>query len=721
MSLLRLFAAALVVPPLVVLFPAAILFLAHVTRVSASRLIWMAAMCAVAYAVGALLAGIVLRRAAARVAEDVAASRDASASVSSALGTTAFTGAALWGGWGLIINMAACAFIAPTFLGFQYFVVAALIVAAPAMAWDYWVGKSLLARITGARPVDYTGRVYSIGVKIAIVFIGFYSVSAGVLVLVVSSRVAERLGDQMAYEMTKFGVAVALGTSAIFALATWFLARDVTRPAVELMRLSRDLAQGRFSSDVRIFSDDEFGVLGKSFADTRTNLRALVAHVGQRGETIAEGVRAMSSGTDALVENVHEQSGMAARSTVALGAVQDATQSVLSEAERVTRLTLDSASGAAELRASVIEVARRMDELFQSVEKSASAATEIDAAARETATRTTSVDAIGSDVLSFVAQLDATTRQITDTARDTANLSRDVREQALDGRSAVDATATAIRGTQEATRRTSEAFESLRQSLGKIGGILQFIDEVTNRTNLLSLNAAIIAAQAGQNDHGFSVIADEIRQLAERTRSATKEIAAIIRGVEPVTNEAVNALGASVKSVDETVALAHHASTSLGAIVTSSDRSLEMTGSISRALDEQVQAARHLHSVASRMSDDIAEMRRAAEGQADATRLLAVEAERVTDIAYQVKRATDEQMTAADGIAGAMEQIASDVDSIRDRLDRQLHHAEEIAGSSRLTLDIAQKNNGIAEQFRSSLQRLLHAGREFETEVARFR
>jgi methyl-accepting chemotaxis protein len=712
------YALLLVVPPLAVAFPAAYAFLVTVTRVPPI----VAALAGVAYAAGAFVAALLLARAARSVDAAVEQRRDPSDAVSAALAQTTIVSAVIWVGWGLIIAMAACAVVQPTLLGLQYFAEAALIMAAPAMAWSYWSGKRMLiARAHGSAHLAYTGRTWSVGIKIAIVFIGFSVVSTGALVLVIASRVAQRLGDEAAYEIGRFGFGIALVTSIIFAIATWYLAHDVTRPLQSLMRLAADMAEGRFSTEPRIFSDDEVGRLASSFITTRKNLRTLIDRVGERGETVTHGVRAMSEGTSALVDNAHEQNGMAIEAAKALSAVQLEAQSVLREVEGVAELTYDSAGRAGELRASFTEVAQRMDDLFQSVEKSSSAAIEIDAAAGESAHRTMTLSGIGSDVLAFVAEMDATVGEIMRTAQSTADLSQQVRSNAETGRAAVEATVEAIRSTQESTRRTAGAFESLQQSLGRIDSILAFIDDVTNRTNLLSLNAAIIAAQAGTNDFGFSVIADEVRQLADRTRNATKEIAGIIRNVQPVAHQAVEALNDGMRNVDRTVSLAHNASGALELILGSADRSQEMVRSISHALEEQAKGSRHLHGTAARMSDNLAEMHRATQGQAEATRMLAVEAERVRDIALQVKRATGEQTSTGAGIAKAMEQIASDVRTIRDRLDRQLHQAEQVAGASRVTLTIAERNNSIAEEFRSALESLLQSGQDFENAVAQFR
>jgi len=176
-----------------------------------------------------------------------------------------------------------------------------------------------------------------------------------------------------------------------------------------------------------------------------------------------------------------------------------------------------------------------------------------------------------------------------------------------------------------------------------------------------------------------------------------------------------------VAKVRDNVQLAREASATLQKIVGSAASSYEMSTTISRALDDQAKASRHLHEVTSRMSDHIAEINRATREQARGTQLLAQEAEEVREIAAQVKRATDEQSQAGRGITSAVENIAFDTRAMRDLLERQLNETDRIAEASKTMLDIAQQNDAIAREFNATVQELVRSGQDFEAEVKRFR
>lgn len=721
MSFTRRYLAVQLSLPLLVALPAALLFLRNVMSLSGDAWLRLVISASTGSFIAAAILAFLVSPLTAKLERAVRSVRDASDCASRCLRRTEGAALLAWVGLGLIEAALGAMLLNPTFLGIQYFAEAALIVAAPTMAWSYWMGKQMIIRYAGDTLIEgYTLGSWSVGAKIAMVFLGFFSVSVGAIVLVISSRIAHTLGEEAAYGIAGFSLAVALLTSGVFAGATYFLARDITAPMRSLVAVAQDMAEGRFDREVRIFSDDQVGVLARSFTTTRQTLRMLIGRVRKTGGAITMGVTTMTTGTKSLIDGAQEQTGLAEESSSALGRVRDDAQSVLEDVERVTHRTADSASRAAELRASFSEVSSRTVELFQSVEKSSSAANEINASAGELTRRTMDLSGVGSDVLAFVAQMDATVAQISRTAGATANFSQEVRQNALDGETAVQATVEGIRTVQDSTRRTAESFHALQKSLGQIDQILEFITEVTNKTNLLALNAALIAAHAGKDDFGFSVVADEVRELSDRTRAATKEVAAILRSVRPITRQAVEALDEGVSSVDRTVALASKASDALQTILRNTDRSLEMTNAISGSLQEQARGNQHLHKIIGEMSENLAEMHRATEGQAEATRMLAMEAERVSDIAQQVRRATQEQTNAEEGIAQAIESIAADVRTIRDRLKNQLRHAERIATNSEDTVTIAHRNNGIAEQFGIALHELLRQGDEFAAAVARF-
>ena len=687
----------LFVPPALATLPFAFLFLGAVTPLTVARGAGLAALLLVTYVACTAVCAALIRN----TATAIEAASDLSTAASATLERTIGTSLIVWPLGALLVAIAGLVF----FGLFLPFFVAGILVAFAAITWSYAEAKQLLADLAGeSRPLQYRGRHLPLGVKIGIAYVVPFFLFFAVFEIAPGKNVG-----------------LALYGAVLVGLAAFALTRDLTTPLRTIRAQARQMAEGKFDAPSQAFADDQFGELAESFAETRANLRSLLGRIGGSGSTITNGVRVITGGTARLLIRARDQASVTESSSMVVENVRVGIGAVVRAADGVNELTHDASSRALQLHASAEEVARSTDHLFQSVEKTSASTTEMNASMNEMSQRTDVLSGISDEVLSFVAQMDSTIEELRAGAQATADISRQVREDAEAGGNAVNRTVAGINVSRELSIETAQVLDTLQQSVGQISQIVNVIEEITNRTNLLALNAAIIAAQAGEQGAGFTVVADEIRELAERTRGSTKEIGTIIKAVQGGSRDAVAKMHEGMARVEENVELAEEAAASLGKIVESASRSYEMATRISGSLDEQALASRHLHEVTSRMSDHISEITRATREQARGTQLMAQESERVREIAAQVRNATDEQSMAGRGITVALERIAEDATAMRDLLEQQLAETDQIAEASRTMLDIAQSNDEIAREFNETVQNLVQSGKEFDAEVAKFR
>jgi twitching motility protein PilJ len=191
----------------------------------------------------------------------------------------------------------------------------------------------------------------------------------------------------------------------------------------------------------------------------------------------------------------------------------------------------------------------------------------------------------------------------------------------------------AIRGMndiREQIQETSKRIKRLGESSQEIGEIVQLISDITEQTNVLALNAAIQAASAGEAGRGFTVVAEEVQRLAERSGEATKHIGAIVKSIQRDTQDAVEAMERSTRGVVEGTRTADEADRALREIEQVSNRLAELIGSISDATEKQAASATR---VAAAMNEILAVTQMTTDG----TRRTASSAQRLTALADELK------------------------------------------------------------------------------------
>lgn len=195
---------------------------------------------------------------------------------------------------------------------------------------------------------------------------------------------------------------------------------------------------------------------------------------------------------------------------------------------------------------------------------------------------------------SAVEEMAATMTQVSKNAQASADAARQAFMLAERGGESVRYTVEAMGRINSAVQMTSEKMRSLGQRSYAISEIIDLIDEVAAQTNLLALNAAIEAAHAGQAGVGFSVVAEEIRKLAERSARATKDVDNLIKSIQTETAEALEAMEKGRSEVAEGSRVATQASESLTDISTAVNLSADLIEEISAAADEQARVTRDL-------------------------------------------------------------------------------------------------------------------------------
>jgi methyl-accepting chemotaxis protein len=225
----------------------------------------------------------------------------------------------------------------------------------------------------------------------------------------------------------------------------------------------------------------------------------------------------------------------------------------------------------------VLNLRRTVGHILASAENVAAAAQQISASTEEIAGSSSNQANDVVKINELFKELSGSIQEIARSAEEAASLAGQTKSTALEG-------GQVVQSSIDGMNRVNEQMSKLEADSNKIGEIIEVIDDIADQTNLLALNAAIEAARAGDQGRGFAVVADEVRKLAERSGQATKEITAIIKGMQENTR-------LSVTAVADGVVFSHKTGDAFREIINMINEAATRVAEIAAASEEQAAQA----------------------------------------------------------------------------------------------------------------------------------
>lgn len=487
----------------------------------------------------------------------------------------------------------------------------------------------------------------------------------GVLRLAFSlERIEERAGRVARFT---YG-AGALLFAVVLALLVVMSRRMFARPLDLLVEATGRVAGGQVDSTRLELPEGELAQLGRAFLAMTAALRRLVEGIQRTSSGVTHAIEAIDQRASHTLQGSRRQAASLQEISSAIAALDQSSDTVDRNIVGLTQAARDAASTARNLSQSLSALhpevqavdafVRKTDDAMQSMATSAAAIN------RRISDMAAAIDRTASTFQRF----DQAIRSVSDSVASASQLSDSVIATATEGQTAAAQSASGMQQIAETFSSLETAVQRLDSSVETIAKIVSVIGTVSDQTKLLSLNASILAAQAGEHGKSFAVVADEIKALSERTMGATHDIQSIIATVDGERQRTRDAMELGMKSVQRGSMLSRQAGEAITSILDLTRRSAQRVQGIASTASAQVDGSRAIRQA----TEGIVTMGKEAIASAEQQ---TAEANRITSLSGKIVEALGAVRTTLQKQTASGLQVAEEIDHIA-------HAAEAIARES---------------------------------------
>jgi methyl-accepting chemotaxis protein len=505
------------------------------------------------------------------------------------------------------------------------------------------------------------------------------------------------------------------------AVIYYLVSRYVTEPIKGIEKIARKMSTGDMTGNIELKGKDEIASLSDAINTMSTNLRDMIVKIKDLASTVSATTSYITESPAGILRSVDFQKGALKEHSYLVEEMNTSISSIAKNSESLYKSSEEETNALEEITESVSQVAESANTFYINALEAAASVEEMMSSIKETARIIEVLSASAEESATALKEVDDTISKIHKNAEESVHLAEKVSLDASEkGLTSLTIATQGIEDIKKSVNAIAETINRLEKRSEEIGSILHVIDEVAAQTNLLSLNAAILAAQAGEHGKSFIVVADEIKRLAEKTSASTKEIAELITTVQTETQSCVVITSEGIKTVERGAGLIKEVDKALSSILESSRAATEMSKFIQRATAEEEDAIRQITGSIKQTTDQIDLIWRATREQSRGSNIIVEASEKIREGSEQLKSTTERQSRSIKQISYISENVSGQARQIHfEMAKREVMNKEIIVAIEKIHTTTAALVQS-ATEMNSEIESLSTDAKTILTEIKKF-
>ena len=512
-------------------------------------------------------------------------------------------------------------------------------------------------------------------------------------------------------------IGVALAAAVLIAR---FFAADFGSAIDALRSEVRRIASGDLRTSDVYESEDDLGDLARSVQEMAQSLRTTVSQVVKAAGRVDGTANAIERASAAVNEVAGEQAQSIQSVSSEMDQVSLRAREISTSAHSLSESVDESSTAIHELQSVGEELHDYTSNLSERVDGTASSVAEMAGNIHEVATNTGRLSEAATGTVERAQEIAASSRSIEESAGDAESLYSRVIGTAEQGSNRVTDTISGMQVIHDSVEDASRVVRELAIKTSNICTIVTVINDIADRTSLLALNAAIIAAKAGRHGSGFAVVAAEIKALADQVRAKTQEIDDVVSSVAAEANSAVSFIDRGTASVVKGVELSGEAGVALEAITAATHESGDRIHEIVKAVREQAKGAGEVASLIDHLNEEFGRIRSASDEEAQQSERVRDLSESIQEVAKSVHRSAEEQVKNATHLAGGIETVGENTRQINTALGAQSDACDQVVAVLELMLGRNRETEDSGAKFDDAMRELVAEAVDLRAAVEHF-